>query len=427
MPGIDPLRAVIALVLAFVLWTMVQAEANPERQDVTAFTIPVEVVNARAGLQVTSDPPPVRIALRAPENVWRRLGPQSFRATADASQANAGLNDLPVRIEKLDPDVLGTPSALPPTVPVRLEQVEQKLVPVRVDIAGTVPFGYSFAPPVVKPDSVTVSGPASVLQRVVAAVVDLRLEGVTVTINSTYAPRPVDAQSNEVRNVQVDPPAVNVLVQVSQQVNYKQVGVRPVITGVPATGYYVEAVVVDPVAVTVVGNPSALSGIEFVDTQPINIGDATNTQVESVGLAAPAGVSLLQQQPVNVTVRIAALQVAQTVRVPATVTGLGPGLLLQSDVPSVDVTITGPAPTLQNLNPKDFQVVLDLSGLGPGKHVVSPSVTVPKALSLERISPEQITVTLAQPTPTPSPTPTSTPIPTSTPTPGASSALIPVG
>jgi YbbR domain-containing protein len=205
------------------------------------------------------------------------------------------------------------------------------------------------------------------------------------------------------------------------------VGVRPVITGVPATGYYVEAVVVDPVAVTVVGNPSALSGIEFVDTQPINIGDATNTQVESVGLAAPAGVSLLQQQPVNVTVRIAALQVAQTVRVPATVTGLGPGLLLQSDVPSVDVTITGPAPTLQNLNPKDFQVVLDLSGLGPGKHVVSPSVTVPKALSLERISPEQITVTLAQPTPTPSPTPTSTPIPTSTPTPGASSALIPVG
>ena len=97
MPGIDLLRAAIALILAVVLWLIFQAETNPDRQDVTVFTVPVEVVNAPPGLQVTTDPPQVHVALSAPENVWRRLGPQSLRATGDASHATEGLNDLPVR------------------------------------------------------------------------------------------------------------------------------------------------------------------------------------------------------------------------------------------------------------------------------------------------------------------------------------------
>ena len=424
MPVIDPLRLVLAVALSVALWLFVQAQNNPERQDVTTFSIPVEVVNAPSGLQVVSAPPDVRVEVRASERVWRRLAPQSFRATADASNATKGSNDLPVRIERQDPEVYSA-TAVPPTVPVRLEQVEEKLVPVRVAIAGAVPFGYSFSPPSVQPDSVRVSGPQSQVDQVVAAVVDLRLEGVTVSINSSYTPRPVNATFDDVKNVQVIPPAVNLTVQVNQQVNYKQVGVRPVTTGVPAGGYFVQSAVAEPATVTVVGNPSALAGIQFVETRPIDVSSASSTIVESVELAVPAGVSLLQQQPVNATVRIAALDVIQTIRVPITVTGLGPGLLLQSDLPSVDVTISGPAPTLQTLSPKDFQVLIDLSGLGPGKHSVTPNVVVPKALTLERSSPDQVTVTLAQPTPTPTATPTSTPTPTATPT--VVSALSPGG
>ena len=58
------------------------------------------------------------------------------------------------------------------------------------------------------------------------------------------------------------------------------------------------------------------------------------------------------------------LTVSQTLRVGPTLQGLGPGLELVGDVQRVDVSLNGPAPTLQTLTPRDFQVVLDLSGLG---------------------------------------------------------------
>jgi YbbR domain-containing protein len=426
MPGIDLLRAGLAIILSVVIWLIVQAETNPDRQDVTSFTVPVEVVNAPPGLQVTSDPPPVRVALRAPESVWRRLAPQSLRATADASRAGEGVNDLPVRVEKLDPDVNGIPSAVPATVPVKLERVEEKSVPVRVDISGVVPFGYTYAPPVVQPEAVTVSGPASAVQQVVAAVADIRLDGVTVSVSAAYAPRPVDARSQAVTTVQVVPAAVNVSVQVSQQVTYKQVGVRPVVTGVPASGYYVVAALVDPASATLVGTPASLSGIEFVETMPIDVSNATTTVIEKVDLAVPSGASLLQPQPVTATVRIEVLQVSQTVRVPVTVIGLGAGVMLGSEPPAVDVTISGPSPTLQNLSPHDFQVLLDLSGLGPGEHSVTPHVVAPRALSVDRFSPDTVTVVLVQPTPTATTIPTATPTLTPTLVPTATATATPV-
>ncbi len=414
MPGIDPLRAIIAIVLSLVLWVVIRTEQNPEREDTTSFTVPVEVIDAPPGLQVTSDPPEVRIFLRAPERSWDQLGPQSFRAVAEAGAAVEGLNELQVRVEKLNLEVRGDPVAVPATVPVRLEALEEKIVPVRVEIAGGVPFGYTYAPPIAQPANVTVGGPASLVRGVVAAVVDLRLDGVTVSVNSTNAVRPVDVRSQDVRNVQLNPSAVNVTVQVSQQVTYKQVGVRPVTSGVPAPGYVVESVSVDPASVTLVGNPTSLSSIEFVDTRGVSVTDATSAVVETTELEVPGGVSLLQQSPVTVTVRVSPLTLTQTVRVPVSVSGLRGGILMQSELPAVDVTVSGPAPTLQDLNPTDFQVQVDLSGLGPGKHQVRPLVIVPEALSVVRYSPEQLTVTLAQPTPTPTATPTPTLEPTAT-------------
>src|SRR4051794_37907802 len=101
MPGIDFLRLVLAVLLSLVLWLIVRTETNPERQDVTLFTVPVEVVNAPAGLQVTSDPPEVRISARATEDVWRRLNVKSFRVIADAARATRGDNNLMLRVEKL--------------------------------------------------------------------------------------------------------------------------------------------------------------------------------------------------------------------------------------------------------------------------------------------------------------------------------------
>ena len=57
-------RAIIALGLACALWIVVQNEQNPERTDIPALVVPVDIVNAPAGLVVVSEQPQIQVRVR---------------------------------------------------------------------------------------------------------------------------------------------------------------------------------------------------------------------------------------------------------------------------------------------------------------------------------------------------------------------------
>src|SRR3954454_24965303 len=242
---VDIGRAIIAVALACALWIVVQNEQNPDRTDIPALTVPVETVNVPPGLVVVSDPPEIQVRVRIPSESWSLLRPGSFRATADASNANPGVNELPIRVEALEPRVRQV-DPIPPLANVVLEEVSEVPMPVRLNIIGNVPFGYAYSTPKISPENVTVSGASSAVQRVASIVVDIRLDGLTVSLSATYAPRAIDARGAEVRAVRINPPTVNIEVQVAQQVGYKEVGVRPVVQGQVAPGYLLEPIEVAP-------------------------------------------------------------------------------------------------------------------------------------------------------------------------------------
>jgi len=408
---IDPGRAVIAIGLACALWIVVQNEANPERTDIPALAIPVDMVNVPAGLVVVSEQPQIQVSVRMPSDSWSLLRPGSFRATADASNAGPGVNELPVRVEALESRVRQV-DPVPPLANVVLEEVSERIMPVRLNILGNVPFGYAYSTPRIAPENVTVSGASSAVQRVDSIVVDIRLDGLTVSLSATYAPRPLDARGGEVRAVRVNPSTVNVEVPVAQQVGYKEVGVRPVVRGRVAAGYYLQPIEVEPATVTVVGSPAGLSNVSFVDTEPLDVSNLSSSVVRRVQVVPPTGLTLLQPEPVSLTMRVAPITVSQTLRLGPTLQGLGVGLEIAGDVSQVDVTLNGPAPTLQTLTARDFRVVVDLAGLGVGRHELEPKIAVPGGFTLERVEPARVVVNIrAAPTPVPSPTPILAPTP----------------
>jgi hypothetical protein len=86
--------------------------------------------------------------------------------------------------------------------------------------------------------------------------------------------------------------------------------------------------------------------------------------------------------------------------------------------------LSGPVPKLQSLRADAVPVILDLTGLGPGVHVVEPRVPAPEGVTIEGVSPQSIEVSVVQimtPTPTATPEPTETP----TPTPSETSTVTP--
>ncbi|MFN8524504.1 MAG: CdaR family protein [Chloroflexota bacterium] len=403
LPRIDGGRALLALALAFAVWIVVQNEQNPDRTDVPAFSVPIEVVNLPPGLVVVSENPLTQVRVRLPSEAWPGLSPASFRATADASNATAGVNELNTSVESLSQQVRMV-EPIPPRVNVALEEVTDRVTTVKLNIVGNVPFGYAYSAPRVSPENVTISGASSAVGRVDAVLVDLRLDAVTVSLNGTYAPRAVDARGELVRSVRVAPSTVNVDVPVAQQVAYKEVGVRPVTRGRLAPGYALQPVEVEPSTATVVGSPTTLRAVEYVETEPIDVGGLSSIAVRRVQVTPPQGLSLLQSQPVTVTLRVAPVVVSQTLRLIPTASGLPPGLSLASEIPPVDVTISGPAPTLQTLSSRDFRVFVDLAGVRAGRNDLAPRVSLPAPFTLDKIEPPSVTVILREaPTPVASP------------------------
>src|SRR5918912_3819293 len=337
--GFDLGRAFLALLLSAVLWWVITTEQNPERNELFPSPIPVEVINAPPSLVVTGDVPTVQVQVRAPSDVWSRLRSSSIRATADASRAGPGSNELPVTLEPLDPAIRGV-EPVPARVRVTMEEVREASVPVRVNLTGTVPFGYIAGQARVAPDSVTVRGPASFIDRVKEALVEIPLDQLTLSINNTYQPVPVDARRETVAGLKVAPPSVSVEVPVAQQVSYKEVGIRPIIRGKLASGYYLEPVEVNPPSATIVGEPAQLAAVTYVETEPVDVTGLSATSVRQVFLRAPNGVTFLQPRPVTLTLRINPIPATQVLQVVPTVTGLGGGLQLVDPLPTVELTIT---------------------------------------------------------------------------------------
>ncbi|MCL4532134.1 MAG: CdaR family protein [Actinobacteria bacterium] len=417
--------AFLAIFLSTALWVLVVNDQNPDRTDTPDISIPVEVSRVPPGLVVMNTPEQVRFKIRAPKDRWSSLRASSFRASVDLSRAGPGIQAVPVVPEVSDPQIRVL-EVIPSTVSLRLEELRERTVPVKVNLVGNVPFGYVYGTPKVDPQTVVVSGPTSLVQSVDVASVEVRLDGVTVETNNAFHPDPVDSTGTVVRNVRVQPQTVTVRVPVDQQVSYKQTAVRAAVTGKAATGFWIESISVEPSSVTVVGSPKVLAGIDYVDTAPLNVNGASGNVVQDVQVVMPQGVSLGQQkQTVRITVNVSSLQASQTVRVAPRIVNLDPKLQVIGAPAFLDVTLQGPSPVLQALKIDSVSAVLDLDGLAAGPQTVKPSLTVPAGINVAGVDPDTARLILSPaqtPTPTAAPatvTPApSTPAPVHTPTVG---------
>lgn len=415
----------LAFILAIVVWVTAVNQENPSIRDEFPEPIPIEIVNKPEGLVIFGEvAESTRVTLWAPQSSWKDLSPDKFRAQVDLKGLGPGLHDVPVQVTCSDSRVRILEKR-PDRVAVRLEPFATKEVPVAIEILDSPPLGYVARPMVTKPSTVTVSGPAPIVEQVINAVGELRLRGSKSAVAKNVFVSPHNAQGEAVGWVNWAPKQVMVQVPIEQQLGFKDVSVRAVVVGQVAPGYWISNIIVEPSAVTLIGSPDALAKLPgYVETNPVDVSGAKEKVTERVALNLPANVSLVPTREVGsrgvqVTVEIAAIMGGQTIRRAVEVQGLAPELRARPSPERVDVILSGPLPQLQALRSEQVRVVLDLFGLTTGVHKVHPTVIVPEGLKVESIVPDTVEVEIREvtPTPAPSPTPTVTPSPTSTPLP----------
>lgn len=367
---------------------------------------------SRDAYVLTGDLGFVTVTYRVANEQAGAIAADAFQATVDLSaydmERSPEPQQLPVEVTT-DLDGVQILGREPTTVRVEIDSIEVRSVPVEVDL-GTVPEGLETGEPALSDDEVEIRGPASVVGQVDRAVALVAIPASGIDVNEPVAVRPVDVRGQPVGvgQLDVDPETVSVQVDVEPVETTATVTVRPVIEGTPAPGFALEALRVEPSAITLRGLPEDLAEITDLTTAPLSIEGLSADEEFEAQLELPENVSLADggEATVTVTATIVPSVSSRTFVLGVVCQNTGANACLPG-LEQVAVTVSGPGEVLAGLSAGDLTPILDVGGLAPGSHSVTPQIGgLPEGAELLSISPGAVPVVIQAPaTPAPEPTP----------------------
>jgi YbbR domain-containing protein len=395
-----------AVALATLLYAGFVISANAK---VLPVSIPIEAIGVTSEVRILSDLGAVReIRYLAPEDLGLRLDSSNFRATVDLSEIDPadGRVLVRVRVESVDPRVQVL-EIDPDQIVVELDAVISRVVPVRA-VIGPVPSGLDVGDPIVEDTEVTVTGAASVVERVAEAHARISIDASGIDVNRLVVLLPVDLAGEPVPqvNLELEPASTRVRLPVFSDRQTKTLPIRPVVAGSPAAGFEVASVTVDPLVVAVEGDIDDLAVLEVADTSPVTITGATSDVTSTVTLELPDGVQALGTAAVTVTVTLRPVTASRSFEAGLILVGARADREYELSTDRVLVTIGGSIADLDRLSGSALSLTLDVTGLDAGSHEVSVSANLQTGLTLIGVSPDSIVVTISLP-PLPSGSPVS--------------------
>ena len=145
---------IISVIAAIILWLYAVSELNPETTK-TINDIPVEIINMDAlnekNLTLAEDPASsISIRIRGLVNDIRKVNTSNIKAILDLGEIDwTGTNTVPLNVEGLLPREVKLDKI--PEIPVTINRITSKLVPVVVELTGKSEDGYYVHEPIVEP------------------------------------------------------------------------------------------------------------------------------------------------------------------------------------------------------------------------------------------------------------------------------------
>lgn len=407
----------IAIILAVIVWISAVNISDPNLTQQYPKPVAIELVGLDPNMVVVGDlPENLTLSLIAPRSIWNEMTADdgAVRAIVDLSGVEEGTHTIKVSLQITSRPV-EVISRSDETVEVTLERVASKKLGVDLILRGEPAIGYETRGATFEPREVTISGPASLVDQVSTAEVELVIAGLRQDIQDDLAVTLRDKGGNPVRGLTLSPSVISVSQPILQLGGYRDIAVKVNISGQQAGGYRVTNISVFPPVVTVYSqNPALVADMPgFVETEPFNLNGGSEDIDTRVALVLPSGVEVIGDQTVNVQVGISAIEGSLTLKgLPVQIVGLDAAESAKLSPNSLDLIITGPLPELDALKTSDITILVDVTGLGFGTHQLTPSITfVQQNIKTQAINPGTIEVIISPSTGTPTGTltPTQTP------------------
>jgi YbbR domain-containing protein len=398
----------LAFILAVAVWVSAVTAADPDETRAFPNQIPIQFIDQDPGLIATGQiPQKVQVTLRAPVSVWNKMtsDPTSVQAVADLAGLGAGTHLVSVQLQITDRPVRIL-SVTPRIFEMSLEPLVTRTLPVELTLTGQAAIGYQTGNAVLNPTQVVISGPQSIIAQVAHIRLTLDVSNARQTIQTSLPVVVLNQQGAVLTGITPHPNSIAINLPLTQQGGYRDLAVKVVTAGSPASGYRLTNVLPFPPIVTVFSSNTALiqSMPGYVETAPLSLNGAQQDISTNLALVLPAGVALVGADSVQVQVGVAPIEGSLTMSYrPVEIEGLIPGLQAHLSPQTVDVILSGPLPVLNALLTSDVHVQVDLSRLSLGVYQLTPTVKIDNTqVAVESILPGTVEVIIAPPvTPTP--------------------------
>ena len=370
-----------AIALAIVVWVLAVTNTDPVEKRSYGRVVSIEHVGLNPAYVITSDiPEQITLTLSAPVSTWQSdlTASDAVRAILDLSSLTAGIHTVPVNLQ-IDARPVKVESYSPDVIEIEIEEVYSESFTINLVQPSNPAIGYEAGNPILSKENATVNGPYSLVDQVAEIHAVLDISQSKWNIDTDLELKAVNENGAIISGVSISPEKVNVKMDITQRGGYRNVSVKVATIGQIKSGYRLTDISSNPLVITVFStDPNIINDLPgFIETQPLNLTDASEDMAVSLPLDLPAGMTVVGESTINVSVSIAPIQGSVTLtNLPVETIGLDPKLSAVLSPDSVDIILSGALPTLDELIPGNVRVLIDLTDSEEGVFQVEPSVEI---------------------------------------------------
>ena len=283
---------IISVIAAFILWMIVVNIDDP--MITRSYSgIPVEIINTeeitdkKKTYEILDNTDTITVLVHAKRSVIEDMSRDYIRSTADMKELT-DLNTVPIEVRSTRfSDRIDTLTPVTRNVRVQIEELGIKRIRIGGDTVGEPEEGYVAGSAVPSVNILSVSGPASIVERISFAMATVDVTGLKGDISTNVPVELFDEDGNRVLDGMIEASVTEVHVDVkilevrTVPVNYGH------ITGLPADGYQITGnVIVNPDTVDIAGSGKDFAAIEAVTIPDdvISVAGATSNVETAIDL-----------------------------------------------------------------------------------------------------------------------------------------------
>ena len=326
--------------------------------------------------------------------------PEAFKVVADISKYSLkkGENKIPVEV-KVEPSNVKVLNTADMWVVVNLDDLTEKIVPVKVEKSGKPKEGYYAFEPTVKFSEITIKGASKYVSKVSHAVVKPKIDGLSSNFIYMLTINAVDSSGNIVEGVKTSKEYVEVTVPIKK---VKNVGINIVTKGniskdILLRGYYAE-----PDKIDIAGSEEALNEISTINTEPIDLTKINLTTLQNgfieVKVVYPKGIDPVGSNG-TVKVKLDGGKIGQKrIDIDVQYKNLKEGYIVKPEKTTVTLEVSGEEAVLNKLKNEDFSAYIDFATAVEGENIEVPIIlgNLPQGATKVSVSAEKVKVTIAK-------------------------------